>query len=192
LLRFKRIKTSACHPQTNGALERTHRVLVEYLRCYVLENRTDWDKCIPYATFVFNTTPHSGTGYTPHELLFGRKANIPGILQKETLEVRYNYDVQELQSRLQSCYEVARANLKISKEKSKEYYEKNINVPLFAIDENVLLHDEAVRRGRSAKLTQPYIGPCEIIAVDDVNVTLKLPKNRTLKVHANRLKEFFG
>jgi len=73
--------------------------VVEYLRCFILENQTDWDKWITYATFVFNTSPHSSTGYAPHELLFGRKANIPGILQKETPEVRYNYDnyVQELQ-----------------------------------------------------------------------------------------------
>ena len=99
--------------------------------------------------------------------------------------------MQELQSRLQSCYEVARSNLKGNKEKSKEY-DWNTNVPLFAIGEKVLLHDEKVRRGRSAKLTRPYIGPYEIIAVDDVNLTLKLPKNRTLKVHANRLKPFFG
>ena len=84
-----------------------------------------------------NTTPHSSTGYAPHELLFGRKANIPGILQKETPEVRYNYDnyVQELQFRLQSCHEVARANLKISKERSKDYYDRNTNGPLFAIGE---------------------------------------------------------
>jgi hypothetical protein len=49
-----------------------------------------------------------------------------------------------------------------------------------------------VRRGRSSKLWQPWTGPCEVITVDDVNVTLKLPRNRTLKVHANRLKPFFG
>ena len=51
-----------------------------------MEDQTDWDKWIPYATFVFNTTPHSGTGHAPFELLFGRKANIPGILQKESPE----------------------------------------------------------------------------------------------------------
>jgi transposase InsO family protein len=98
LLRVKRIKTSSYHPQTNGALERTHRVLVVYLRCYILENQTDWDKWIPYASLVFNTSPHSSTGYTPHELLFGRKANIPGILKKETPEIKYNYEscVQEI------------------------------------------------------------------------------------------------
>ena len=60
------------------------------------------------------------------------------------------------------------------------------------IGEKVLLHDETVRRGRSAKPTQLYIGPYDIRAVDDVNVTLMLPKNRTLKLHANCLKQFFG
>jgi hypothetical protein len=149
---------------------------------------------IPYATFVFNTTPHSGTRFTPHELLFGRKPNILGILQKEPPEVRYDYNsyVQELQSRLQSSYEVARTNLKAKKERSKEYYDRNINVPLFAVGEKVLLHNEKVRHSRSTKLCPPYIGPYEIISVDDVNVTLKLPRNKTLKVHANRLKPFFG
>jgi hypothetical protein len=57
-------------------------MLVEYLRCFILEDQTNWDKWISYATFVFNTTPHTATGFTPHEL-FGRKPNIPGILQKE-------------------------------------------------------------------------------------------------------------
>lgn len=103
LLRVKRIKTSPYHPEANGALDRTHRVLVEYLRCYILEHQTGWERWIPYATFVFNTTPHSSTGFTPHEVLFGRKPSIPGVLQKEIPEIRYNYDsyVQELQPRLE-------------------------------------------------------------------------------------------
>ena len=149
---------------------------------------------ITYATFVFSTTPHSGTGFTPHELIFCRKPIIPSILQKEPPEVRYDYNsyVQELQSRLQSCYGVARTNLKAKKERSKEYYDRNTNVPLFAVGEKVLLHDEKVRRGRSAKLCPPYDEPYEIISVDDVNVTLKLPRNKTVKVHANRLKPFLG
>ena len=67
-----------------------------------------------------------------------------------------------------------------------------MNVPLFVIGDKVLLHDETVRRGRSSKLSQSWVGPYEIISLDDVNVTLKLPRNRTLKVHANRLKPFFG
>ena len=76
LFKIKKLKTTAYHPQTNGALERTHRILIEYLRCYILEDQSDWDKWLPFATFVFNTTPHTTTGFTPHELLFGRKPSI--------------------------------------------------------------------------------------------------------------------
>jgi hypothetical protein len=102
LLKIKKIKCTSYHPQSNGALEHTHRVLVEYLRCFISEDQSNWDKWLPYATFVFNTTPHTTTGYTPHELLFGRKPNIPGILQKGPPETQYTYDnhVKELQSRL--------------------------------------------------------------------------------------------
>ena len=46
--------------------------------------------------------------------------------------------------------------------------------------------------GRSDKLSPPWIRSYQITDVDDVNMTFKLPRNRTLKVHANRLKPFFG
>jgi transposase InsO family protein len=158
LLNIKKLKTTADRPQTNGGIERTHRVLVEYLRCFILEDQSDWDKWLPYANFVFNTTPHSSTGFTPHELLFGRRPNIPGILQKETPEIQYTYDnyVKELQARLQSSYEIARSNLQAKKEKSKEYHDRTVNVRLFVAGYKGLLHHETVRRGRSYKLTQSW------------------------------------
>ena len=177
LLKIRKIKCTAYHPQSNGALERIHRVLVEYLRCFILENQTNWDKWLPYATFMFNTMPHTATGFTPHELLFGRKPNIPGVLQKEPPDTQYTYDnyVKKLQSRLQSSYQMARCNLNLQKERSKEYHDRSMNTPLFTIGDKVLLHDEKVRCGRSAKLSPPWIGPYEIVDVDDVNITLKLP-----------------
>jgi hypothetical protein len=42
------------------------------------------------------------------------------------------------------------------------------------------------------KLSPPWIGPYEITEVDDVNITPKPPRNKTLKVHANGPKPFFG
>ena len=191
LLKINKIKCTAYHPQTNSALERTHRVHVEYLWCFILEGQNNWNKWLPYATFVFNTTPHTSTGFTPHKLLFGRKPNIPKLLQRDPPDAQYTYNnyVKELQSHLQSSYPVARSNLTQQKEHNKEYHDRNVNTPWFTIGDKVLLHDEKVRRGRSAKLSFPWIGPYDI-DIDDVNMTLKLPWNRTLKVHINRLKPF--
>jgi transposase InsO family protein len=40
LLKIKKLQTTAFHPESNGSLERSHRVLAEYLRHYVREDRT--------------------------------------------------------------------------------------------------------------------------------------------------------
>jgi hypothetical protein len=126
--------------------------------------------------------------------MFGRKRNIPGILQKESPGVQYTYDnyIKELQPRLQSSYEAAKNSLIDKKERSEEHHDNTINVPLFSNGDKVLLHDERVSRGRSLKPSQPWIGPYEILDYDNVNITLKFPRNNTLEVHANRLKPFFG
>jgi hypothetical protein len=83
--------------------------------------------------------------------------------------------VKELQACLQSSYKIARSNLQVKKEKNKEYYARTVNVPLFVVGDKVLSHDETVRRGRSSKLSQTWVGPYEITSLDDVNVTLKVP-----------------
>jgi hypothetical protein len=69
----------------------------------------------------------------------------------ETTEIQYTYDnyVKELQAHLQSSYEIARSNLQAKKEKSKEYHDRTVNMPLFVVGDKVLLHDETVRRRRS-------------------------------------------
>jgi len=116
---------------------RSRKTKLKYLRCFILEDQSNWDKWLSYTTFVFNTTPH--------ELLFGRKPNIPGILQREPPKPSTHDNVKELQSRLQSSYQMSRANLNSQKERSKEYHDRNVNTPLFAIGDKVLLHDERVR-----------------------------------------------
>lgn len=193
LLGVKKINSTSYHPETNGALERSHRTLTEYLRHFISEDQTNWDTWIAYAIFVFNTTPHTATGYTPHELMYGRKANIPGRLQEAPSSPQYTYDdyVMELRSRLGSSYEVARKNLLKAKEVNKKHSDKRSHEVVFKIDDKVLLHDETVRRGRSKKLSGTWLGPYDVLLVEGVNVTIKRKGNKSMKVHANRLKLFF-
>jgi hypothetical protein len=64
-------------------------VLAEYLRHYV-EDQTNRDEWVPFATYEYNTTVPSASGFTPFELLFGR----PSVLRplKKPAEPQYNYD----------------------------------------------------------------------------------------------------
>jgi hypothetical protein len=191
LLKIKKLQTTAFRPESNGGLERSHRVLAEYLRHYVNEDQTNWDDWVPYAMYVYNTTVHSATGYTPFELVYGFQSTLPSTLH-ETPNPQYSYDdyVLELKGRLQTAHEVARQKLITAKEKSKEYFDKRSNKVTLNIGDKVLLYDETVRRGRSKKLNRQWIGPYEVIGIVKVNATIK--KGRKLqKVHTNKLKPFY-
>ena len=63
LLKIQKIHTTAYHPQSNGALERSHRTLAEYLRHYVDDKKGNCDEYTAYAMFVYNSTPHTSTGF---------------------------------------------------------------------------------------------------------------------------------
>ena len=54
---------------------------------------------------MYNTTPRTMTKYTPCEIVFGRKANLPGQLQQKTAPL-YNYDdiVHDVKHKLQICH----------------------------------------------------------------------------------------
>jgi len=134
---------------------------------------------------------HTTTAYTPFELVYGFKSEVPSAL-RETPSVQYNYDnyLTELKGRLQSAHEIARQKLIISKEKSKKYYDKCSEKCEIQVGQKILLFDETVRRGRSKKLSPQYIGPYEVLAVDGVNLTIR--KGRTTqKVHVNRVRPFY-
>jgi len=59
LLKIEKIQISAYHLEFNGALERSHRTLAEYLSHYINSDQTDWDEWLSYAMFTYNTTPLS-------------------------------------------------------------------------------------------------------------------------------------
>jgi hypothetical protein len=117
----------------------------------------------------------------PHKLMFGRRPNIPGILQKEPHNYQKTYDnyIKEFQFHLQSNYEIAKNSIKGRKVHSREYHDKNINVPLFSAEDKVLLHDEKVKRGRSLKLSV-------------MDRSLQSCGSHTEITNPHKLKPFFG
>src|SRR5436190_21161158 len=116
-----KIQTTAYHPESNGALERSHRTLAEYLRHYIDEDQTDWDEWIPFAMFTYNTTPHTATGYTPFELIYGHQAELPTALTRPP-KLTYNYD--EYAQELRATNQIAKKNIKEEKIKAKKYDKK--------------------------------------------------------------------
>lgn len=191
LLGIKRNMISPYHPESNGALERTHRTFKEFLRAYINNERDNWDEMIQYGVYVFNTTPHTSTSYSPHELLYGMKPNLPNAL-KGKVQTIYNYDdyIYELKYRMQKAHCLARENQIKNKERSKDHYDKKANQDEFKVGQLVLMENCCVT-GQGRKLQPLYTGPYEIIdCPTSVNSEIKISKNKTKVVHNNLLKKF--
>jgi hypothetical protein len=142
-------------------------VLAEYLRHYINEDQTNWDEWVPFITYMYNTTIHSATGFTPLELLFGRPLTLTYALKKPP-EPQCNYDdyFSELRSPLLTVHHHAHRNLIASKSKNKGHYDKTPGKMNLQVGDKFLLFDETVRRGRSRKLHNQWIGSYTITEID--------------------------
>ena len=76
MLEIKRIRTSPYHPDSDRMLERWHASMKPMIKKTELDHR-DWDKCLKYLLFAYRSTPHSVTGFSPFELIYGRDVRGP-------------------------------------------------------------------------------------------------------------------
>jgi hypothetical protein len=160
--------------------------LAEFFRHFVNSDQATHPR-LKFATFTYNTTPHTATGYTPFELIFGRKPELPSAVRTGQDPV-YNFDdfVSGLKYRLQTTHKIARQKMDARKIVSKKYYDRTTNDVTFNVNDLVLLKREA----RENKLSALYEGPYKVVLVNSpVNTTTQKGK-KTVRVHNNRLIPF--
>ena len=68
---------SPYHPQTQGAVERSHQTTKSILRKYALQFNTHWDDDLPYLLFALREVPNESTGFSPSELVFAHEVRRP-------------------------------------------------------------------------------------------------------------------
>ncbi|XP_043474358.1 uncharacterized protein LOC122506310 [Leptopilina heterotoma] len=164
IFKVKQVTTSGYRPQTNGALERSHAVLADYIKQYATDC-DDWDRLLPFAMFAYNTSVHEATNFTPYELVFGKTARTPSSFpQEEKLETYGSY-LTELINRLIEIRILAAKNLIDSKTKSKERYDKSIKPFLGKIGDKAYVLIEGMKR----KFDPHYHGPYTIVDILDKN-----------------------
>lgn len=184
IFKIKQIKTTAFHPQSNGSLERSHQVLVDYLKHYV--EKKDWDKWLPLATLAYNTSKHEGTNHTPYEILYGRNARLPSEFPPLEEVPTYDSYVKDLQLKTSEIRNTVRENLEKSKQKSKEYYDRKIHPVQFQVGQNIYL----IKDHKSGKLDDNYKGPYKITEIfpEKNDIEIELQKNKRKIIHCDRAK----
>lgn len=157
LLKIKKLQSTAYHHQTIGALENAHKSLGTYLRIQTDNHSDTWSSWLPFWCFAYNTSVHSETKYTPFELVYGKKCNLPNNLCKSIVEPLYTYDdyPKELKYRLQVTQKEARENLMNSKIVRKTVYDKNINPIVYKPNDLVVIKNEN-RSKLDSVWSEPY------------------------------------
>ena len=79
-LGVKKLRTTAYHARSNGLTEQSNSTTKQNLASVIetdSKRKPEWDCWLNEAAFPYNTSVHSSTGFTPAELMFGRKFRVP-------------------------------------------------------------------------------------------------------------------
>ena len=65
------------HPQENGQVESTNKVLEALLTKTIRENHIDWEDRLPGALWAYTTTWRNTNGHSPYELVYEKQILLP-------------------------------------------------------------------------------------------------------------------
>lgn len=184
LLEINTLQSTAYHHQSIGALENSHKSLNNYLRIQTDNHPGSWSSWLQFWCFSYNTSIHSSTQFTPFELVFGKKCNIPSNLSTDTVSPLYNCDDYPLQLkyRLQTTQKEARQNLLNNKTIRKIKYDITSNPITYKKDDLILVKNET-----GNKFQPIYSGPYVVVKDESPNVQI-LKNNKLELIHKNRTK----
>ena len=144
VLEIKRIRTSPYQPESDGMLERWHASMKSMIKKTEPDHR-DWDKCLKYLLFAYRSTPHSGTGFSPFELIYGRDVRGPlellkdGWMSGELPERGLHGWVEQLKERMEAMAQLASTREKAGKVRMKQTYDKKAKSRSFEKGSMVLM-----------------------------------------------------
>lgn len=184
-LKIKQLWSTPYHPQTQGALERSHSTLKEYLRPYINENQDNWPRYVYTAMLAYNTAVHSTTHFSPYELLFGHKPNIPDSIYANASNTTYPEYVKMLQHRMKHTRDKALEFIEKSKINSKTYYDSRTRPIEYKAGDYVLLKNHL--RLRKA-LSPAWKGPYKVIKVHGNHTLTLLINRRHVRHHYDEVK----
>ena len=194
-LSIKQFRSSAYHPESQGALERFHQTLKNMIRMYCQDTEKNWDEGIHLLLFAARDSVQESLGFSPFELVFGHTVRGPPKLLKEKLLVDDDSSLNLLQyvsdfrSKLTRACELARKNLKSAQKCMKDKYEKISVQRSFQSGDKVL----AFLPVPGTPLQARYFGPYVIDKKEnELNYVIVMPDRRKQKqlCHVNMLKPY--
>jgi hypothetical protein len=193
-----RHKTSAYHPACNGRVEVMNSVIAKSLRAQCSTSQEKWAKHLPGILLGLRLSQNSSTNFSPYYMVFGHQMRLPvdcSLLPKDNLSKSVKQYIEEIKEVTEISLDIAKQNTEHSKQKQKEYHDKNAVIPNYRIGDKVLIKNHKIIPGESKKLSDKYKGPFIVCGYNDkYNVKLKrVSDNKILPNfwHPDNIKPYF-
>jgi len=184
------------HYQSHGAIERVNLTVENMLRKYIHQNPRRWDDLLPFLLFALREVPHSSTGYSPAELVFGRR--LRGLLNvaRETwtsgdpaekqLNMSTTRYMEQLEQKIKSALEVAKENVAVAQQTMKKNYDKLSSVRQLEPGEMALV----LLPTSGNKLLSAWNGPFKVLRkCENNNYEIQIGRRKAI-LHINSLRKF--
>eukprot|EP00253_Pinus_taeda_P035613 PITA_35613 len=98
--KIKHRRSTPYHPQANGQVESTNKVLESIITKTVHLHRRDWAKRLLEALWAYRTTWRNTTGHSPYGLVYGKEVLLPIEFQVKTFKMagQLGIDLSEAQN----------------------------------------------------------------------------------------------
>lgn len=190
---ISKLFTAPYRPQTDGQCERTNQVFVNTLAMTVDDNCDNWDELLPRVSQSYNAIVHSSTGFSPYEMIFGRKPRSPVQMALGVSADDQPADVPP-EERLETIHKTAKKRLEKEHARQKENYDKNAHDPIpYRVGDIVMIKKEDHRASKSNKLDHRWTGPFEITKeISQVAFRIKrcFSNGRSQTANVNHMKPF--
>ena len=192
-LKVKQIRTSVYHPQTDGLVERFNKTLKHMLRKVIAVDGKNWDQLLPYVLFSIREVPQGSTGFSPFELLYGRRPR--GLLDvaKEAWEQQPSTQrsivehVEQMHHRMTQVWPLVREHMQQAQAQQAQVYNRGAQVREFKPGDKVMV----LIPTNDCKFLAKWQGPYEILErVGPVNYRVRQTGRRKAQqlYHVNLLK----
>ena len=161
LLGMKSIHTNLYHPETDRMIERFNQTLKTMIRKSSKLWNQQWDLALPYILGEYRRSPHSTTGFTPSELLYGRqmRGSLQALKGAWTTDHTAPQDVISYVTSVQERFEKLRSLVRQTESGKKDDYKQNFDKKTkkrkFGVGDLVLLKTPPI----GPKLWNEWEGP---------------------------------
>ncbi len=143
-----KVRTTPYHPRGNP-VERFNRTLLQMLGTLENKNKSSWKEYVKPLVHAYNCTRNDVTGYTPYELMYGRKPRLPvdlafGLPVNGSTKSHSQY-VRDLKEGLRESYEIAIKNAARVAQRNKRRFDRHVVVSTLDVGDRVLVRNLRLR-----------------------------------------------